>query len=164
LGRYASPYAFFQIPESLNLTANSICVYSTSWLVLWWSLMMFWALSPRSRHATACCFWTLNFATGQGYRVSKLGGQDTLGCLLGMRQGRHLPSLQPFEWWLLSSRWTAVVAKDLGALFFDHHAGLRAEFSADSFKCFAHDCLSHSRDSCSFVELNSQLEVVLGVY
>jgi hypothetical protein len=159
LGRHASPYTFFQCPQSPNLTANSIFLYSTSWLVLWWSLVMLWALSPRSRDAAACCFLTLNFATGQGYRVSNLGGQGTLGHLLGMRQGRHLPSSQPFEWWPLSSRRTAAVAKDLRqnwspSLFFDHHGWLRPEFPPDSFKRFAHDCPSHSRNSCSFVELN----------
>jgi hypothetical protein len=58
------PSMLFQCPESLNLIANSIFGYSASWLVLWWSLMTFWALSWRSHCASACCFWILNVAAG----------------------------------------------------------------------------------------------------
>jgi hypothetical protein len=58
------PSMLFQYPESLNMIANSIFGYSASWLVLWWSLMTFWALSWRSRCASACCFWILNVAAG----------------------------------------------------------------------------------------------------
>jgi hypothetical protein len=58
------PSILFQCPESLNLTANSIFGYSTSWLALCWSLMTLWALSSRPRYASACCFWILNFAAG----------------------------------------------------------------------------------------------------
>jgi hypothetical protein len=144
--------------EWLNMTANSIALYSASWLVLSQSPMTLWALSLHSRLATYCCFWASNFAAGHHHLSAILDGRGMLERLLRMRQDHYLPCAELFESVPLSSWGTAATVMTLERYLLASFALWLSRWpkpglSLSLVSCFAHDSFSHSRCSCSFVEL-----------
>ena len=76
--------------------ANSVSLYSTSWIVLLRLLITFWDLSLRSRLATACYFLKLRFGACHLHPTSNPDWQGMLEHWLRMHRGHRLPPWEPF--------------------------------------------------------------------